>query len=81
MRIICLDIGTKRIGVAATDPLALTAQGIGVIRRHGGKRDMTAIENLCRELEADMMVIGLPLGEEGDVGPAAAKTRRSSLFG
>lgn len=73
MRVICLDIGTKRIGVAATDPLGISVQGIKVIERRGGGRDLAEIESLCRELGAERLVIGLPLDEEGGSGPAAKK--------
>lgn len=76
MRIVCLDIGSKRIGVAVSDPLGWTAQGVGVIRRQGGERDLAAIAEKCRELSAELIVVGLPLGEEGEVGPAAARVKR-----
>lgn len=71
MRIVCLDIGTKRIGVAATDPLCISVQGIRVIDRRGGRRDLVEIEGVCRELGVERLVIGLPLDEEGGSGPAA----------
>ncbi|MBT3181005.1 MAG: Holliday junction resolvase RuvX [Deltaproteobacteria bacterium] len=73
MRIICLDIGSKRIGVAASDPLGWTAQGVEVIERKGNKKDMERICEICREWEAEKIVAGLPLNEEGEIGPAAKK--------
>lgn len=73
MRIVCLDIGTKRIGVAATDPLCISVQGIKVIDRRGGRRDLAEIEGICRELGAERLIIGLPLDEAGGRGPAAKK--------
>ncbi len=76
MRILCLDIGSKRIGVAASDPLELTAQPMKVIARRGGKSDFDAIASLARELEADLILVGLPLDAEGGEGPQAAKVRR-----
>ncbi|MFA4875372.1 MAG: Holliday junction resolvase RuvX [bacterium] len=75
MRILCLDIGSKRIGVAATDPMGWSAQGIAVIERRGGAADLDEIEQRCRELEADLLLVGLPLDAEGGVGPAAAKVQ------
>ena len=75
MRIICLDIGSKRIGVAASDPFGWTAQGLEVIERKGNKKDMERICEICRELEAERIVAGLPLNEEGGIGPAAKKVQ------
>jgi putative Holliday junction resolvase len=71
MRILCLDIGSKRIGVAVSDPLGWTAQGVGVIGR--GKQELTEIARLCREYEPNLIVVGIPLDEQGRVGPAARK--------
>lgn len=76
MRILCLDIGTKRIGLAATDPLGLTAQPLGVIERRGGTKDFEAIAAKCEELEVELLLIGLPLDEEGREGEQAGKVRR-----
>ncbi|MBN1283628.1 MAG: Holliday junction resolvase RuvX [Proteobacteria bacterium] len=73
MRILCLDIGSKRIGLAASDPMGLIAQGIGVIERRGGGRDFDEIMRHARELEATLILVGLPLDEEGGIGPQAAK--------
>jgi len=75
MRILCLDIGTKRIGMAASDPLGLTAQPLGVIERRGGIKDFEEIANRCRELGAELLLVGLPLDEEGGEGPQAEKVR------
>ncbi|MFH0799678.1 MAG: Holliday junction resolvase RuvX [Pseudomonadota bacterium] len=75
MRILCLDIGTKRIGVAVSDPLGWTAQPVSVFKRRGGVRDLEAIASLCRKLAAEHIVIGIPLNEEGGVGVQAAKVK------
>lgn len=75
MRILCLDIGTKRIGVAASDPMGWSAQPIKVIVRRGGARDLDEIASLCRELEATRLVVGSPLDAEGAEGPQAQKVR------
>ena len=76
MRILCLDIGTKRIGIAATDPMGWTAQGIAVIERSGGDKDLGEIARFVSELEAEMIVVGLPLNEEGEMGPEAERVRK-----
>jgi putative Holliday junction resolvase len=75
MRILCLDIGTKRIGMAASDPLGLTAQPLCVIARRGGAKDFEEIARRCRELDAELLLVGLPLDEEGGEGPQAEKVR------
>lgn len=68
MRIIGLDVGMKTIGVAVSDPLRLTAQGVKTVRRKGLEADINAIESLVREYEADEIMIGLPLNMNGSSG-------------
>lgn len=75
-RILCLDVGTKRIGVAVSDPLGLTAQGVMVLPRQGHRKDFPAILELCRQYEVEMILLGLPLNEEGETGEAAKKIER-----
>ena len=79
MRILCLDIGSKRIGLAASDPMGITAQGIGVIERRGGSRDFEEIIKTVRELEAEIVLVGLPLDEEGGIGPRAAGVKAFAM--
>lgn len=75
MRIVCLDIGSKRIGVAATDPLGLTAQPQGVLERRGGETDFERIMKICRERDAELLLVGVPLDAEGEEGAQAEKVR------
>jgi putative Holliday junction resolvase len=70
-RVIAIDLGARRIGVAMTDGLGLTAQPHATIPRHGGKRDLDAIAALVREHDAERVVLGLPLSPEGEAGRAA----------
>ena len=49
MRVICLDVGEKRIGVAVTDALDLTAQGVETIWTKGFERDAARVAELCRQ--------------------------------
>ena len=60
MRIMGLDIGTKTIGVAVSDPLGLTAQGVTVIRRSVWERDVQALQELVDKYCVEKVVIGLP---------------------
>ena len=76
MRVIGLDLGSRRIGVAVTDELGLTAQPHATIDRHGGQRDLDAIRELVRAQGAARVVIGLPLSPEGERGRAALAAER-----
>lgn len=74
-RVIAIDLGARRIGVAVTDGLGLTAQPQATIARRGGKRDLDAIADLVRAHDAERVVLGLPLSPEGEVGRAAASVQ------
>lgn len=74
-RVVGIDLGTRRIGVAVTDALGLTAQPHTTLQRHGGVRDLDAIGAVVRQFEADRVVLGLPLDPEGGEGRAAKSTR------
>ena len=71
MRILCLDIGSKRIGVAVSDPMGWTAQGVCVIERRGA--ELREISDLCWDMEVDLLVVGMPFDENNEKGPAAKK--------
>ena len=70
-RVVAVDLGTRRIGVAVTDGLGMTAQPHATIARHGGQRDLDAIAQVVARFQAELVVVGLPLGPEGEVGRAA----------
>jgi putative Holliday junction resolvase len=70
-RVIAIDLGARRIGVAMTDGLGLTAQPLETIARRGGHRDLDAITALVRTHAAERIVIGLPLDPDGEAGRAA----------
>jgi putative Holliday junction resolvase len=72
MRVIGLDLGSKRIGVAVSDSSATIATPFTVINRSKKQsEDHRTIAALVREEEAEAIVIGLPLSMSGDIGPAA----------
>ncbi len=73
MRIIGLDIGEVRIGVAVSDPLGITAQGAGVIIRKNIKDDINEIKKYVDKYKADSIIVGLPLNMNGTRGKAAQK--------
>ena len=70
-RVIAIDLGTRRIGVAMTDGLGLTAQPLETIPRRGGQRDLDAIAALVSAHGAARIVLGLPLDPDGEPGRAA----------
>jgi putative Holliday junction resolvase len=70
-RVIAIDLGTRRIGVAVTDGLGLTAQPLEIIPRRGGQRDLDAIAALVRTHGVGRIVVGLPLAPDGEPGRAA----------
>ena len=75
MRIAALDVGDARIGVAVSDELGITAQGIGVVRRVGGRRDLEALATMLAPYTPTQLVVGLPLNMNGSEGPQATRVR------
>lgn len=77
MRIMGLDYGSKTVGVAISDALLLTAQGIETIERKEEnklRRTLARIETLVKEYEVEKIVLGLPLNMNDTVGERAEKT-------
>jgi putative Holliday junction resolvase len=74
MRLLALDIGEVRIGVAVSDSLEFGANPVTTVRRTGSlKRDIEAIAAVAVEREAEAVVAGLPLSLDGDIGPQARR--------
>lgn len=72
LRVIGIDLGSKRIGVAASDASGTLASPVTVIRRSGDERkDHQAIAEIVKEYEAEAVVVGLPISLSGELGPAA----------
>jgi putative Holliday junction resolvase len=59
-RILGLDVGDKTIGVAVSDELGWTAQGVTTVRRQSKKRDLAAIADLAGQYAVEKVVVGLP---------------------
>jgi len=68
VRALALDIGDKTIGVAVSDLLGLTAQGVETIRRTSNKNDLKRLGELIAQFEATTFVIGLPKNMDGTEG-------------
>jgi putative Holliday junction resolvase len=75
MRIAALDVGEARIGVAVSDELGLTAQGISVVRRTGGRRDLEALAEVLAPYAPERLVVGLPLAMDGSEGRQASRVK------
>lgn len=70
-RIIGLDVGTKRIGIAISDPLMFTAQPLKTITRIPEAVSLETIDNICKEYNIISIVVGLPKNMNGTIGPQA----------
>jgi putative Holliday junction resolvase len=68
IRILGLDVGSKTIGVALSDPLGFTAQGIDTIRRTSIKKDIDLIVDYYKKYSATAIVIGMPKNMDGTIG-------------
>ena len=75
MRIMGLDLGEKRIGIAFSDPMGWTAQGHSILQRKGLKKDLSYLQELCQEFQVEKIVLGLPLNMNGTMGPRALETQ------
>ena len=70
-----MDVGTKRIGIALSDELGLTAQGYSVLQRVSRKQDIISINDICRQSQVNKIVLGLPLNMNGTFGPKAIEVQ------
>jgi len=76
MRIMGLDLGDKKIGVAMSDPLGWTAQGLEVIASKGSAEDdLKKIQEVARQYGVEKVVVGLPRNMDGSPGRRAKKAR------
>jgi putative holliday junction resolvase len=75
-RTLALDVGSKRIGVAVSDPLGITAQGLPTLQRQNKRLDLEALGRLLTDYQVREIVIGLPLRLSGAEGTQSEKMRR-----
>ncbi|MFQ6058368.1 MAG: Holliday junction resolvase RuvX [Anaerolineae bacterium] len=71
MRILALDIGERRIGVAVSDPSQVLARSLQVLERTSLQEDMAAICQLVEELQVERVIVGYPRSMDGTVGQQA----------
>ncbi len=72
-RVLGLDVGARRIGLAISDPLGITAQGLDTLHRKNKKYDLAYLRRLIRENDIKEIVVGLPLRMSGAEGTQAEK--------
>lgn len=75
-RVLALDVGERRIGVAVSDPTGTLARPLTAIFRASRQQDFEAIARLVEEYEVERIVVGLPLSLDGSEGPQARQIRR-----
>jgi putative holliday junction resolvase len=74
-RILALDLGKKRIGLAISDPLGITAQGLPNLERTRKRADLDALDRLVREREVGLILMGNPINMGGAEGRQSAWVR------
>ena len=77
-RILALDVGARRIGLAVSDPLGLTAQGLETLQRKNKRADLEKLEQIIRRYDVRELVVGLPLRMSGAEG---IQSERMTAFG
>jgi putative holliday junction resolvase len=75
-RVLGLDVGSKRIGLAVSDPLGVTAQGLETLHRTNKRADLEYLESVIHEHQVSELVVGYPLRMSGSEGVQAEKMQR-----
>ena len=76
MRVLAVDYGDSRIGLAVSDMLGIIASPVGTIKSNGMRADVDELSRKANELDAQLIVLGLPLNMDGSEGERAEKTRK-----
>ena len=82
MRIMGLDVGSKTVGVAISDPLGFTAQGVEIIRidEEAGEFGFERLEELVKQYKVDKFVVGLPKNMNNTEGPRVEANYLDRMF-
>lgn len=75
-RVLALDVGDRRVGVAVSDPAGWLARPLTIIRRRSKQEDFAAIADLTVQHEASVVIVGHPLNMDGSIGPQARRVAR-----
>src|SRR5204862_5433095 len=76
VKVLALDYGSARTGIAVSDPTGTLARPLGVVERAGGESGLAELARLVREEEGERVVVGLPLTLRGARGERAAESER-----
>jgi putative Holliday junction resolvase len=76
VRLLALDVGDRRVGVAVSDAMGLIATPLTVVRRTSKASDFERFAQLVREQDAEALVVGHPVNEDGSAGPQAQRVER-----
>ena len=76
MRVLAIDYGASRIGLAVSDPLGIIASPVGTIKSLGMTGDVDALVQKAKELGADKIILGLPINMDGSEGVRAEISRK-----
>jgi putative holliday junction resolvase len=76
VKVMALDYGSARTGVAVSDPTGTLARPLGIVAQAGSEQGLAELARLVREEEAERVVVGLPLTLRGERGEQAAETER-----
>jgi putative Holliday junction resolvase len=74
-RVLAIDWGTKRVGLAVSDPLGYTAQGLPTMSRRNKQQDLNYLKSLARKHHVSLVLVGNPLQMDGSEGTQAEKAR------
>lgn len=72
-RILGLDVGSRRIGIAVSDPLGITAQGLQTLQRRNKRHDFQYLDRIVHDYAVKEIVVGLPLRMSGEAGTQSEK--------
>ncbi len=78
MRIMGIDYGTKRIGVAVSDPSCTMAHPLDIVLVRGDGSHIESLKKIAHDYQVDRVVVGLPFNMDGDMGESALKVARWS---
>src|SRR5437016_630865 len=74
-RVLAIDLGERRMGLAMSDPMRITAQGLPTVERRNRREDMNYLKSLARRNDIVVIVVGDPINMDGSVGPQSQAAR------
>lgn len=80
LRIIGMDVGDRRIGMAVSDEMGWTAQGIGTLERKSHREDMERLKEIFSRYNPKKVILGLPKNMDGSLGPQSGKVKEFGEF-